>query len=515
MPPRTFNGFVDRDGRVRIDSEESLPAGRKVLVTILDEAAVPAAERVPARAPVYGAPWQTLYAPLRLLGRGGMGETHVARDRATGRVVCVKQLLPTVNTRALLQECRALARLEHPFIVRLLNLDTSAREPYMVTEYMDGPTLGAYLATHLPADGVVHRLARRLFEALAFAHGRDVLHCDLKPGNVLLQFDGSELVPRIIDFGLAVVDLRDDRDAITAVGRFAGTASYMPPEQFAGRRLTGAADVYAVGQMLWEMLMDRQAFCGPLYGIAADKLHRRLGSELPDAPWPIDDAVATLVSSCTEAEPAGRPTAREALDRLPPDPVVPAPAVLAPFNLTFSLAGADGAPRGWFNSEGFVDGVSTAYDIRVVVRPDGGACLQLQGEMRYDAFGSVMQRIPAGRFAGRQIRFEADLAGDISGGWAGLWLRADDALGRTLIFDNMSDRQVRGQSGWARHAITKRLPPETAWLNYGALLAGSGTIWIDDVKLEALDARDTWRSMAVWDEAGSSPPTSVETEPTT
>lgn len=166
--------------------------------------------------------------------------------------------------------------------------------------------------------------------------------------------------------------------------------------------------------------------------------------------------------------------------------VVSAPAVARPVNLSFDAYTVDGWPSGWFNSLGYVDGVSTTYEARVVVRPDdaNGACVLFRNlHASEDEFGSLMQRCPAHNLAGKAIRLEAEIKTWQVEQWAGLWIRADGDNVSNLVFDNMSRRPIRGSTAWKRYAIDVQLPQETTWLNYGIVLAGRGTMWADNFRL--------------------------------
>jgi serine/threonine protein kinase len=446
--------------------------------------------------------WRRHYYPIRVIGRGGMGEAHLAIDHATGKVVCVKVLLPTVNTSALLQECRALAKLDHPHIVRLVNFDTAGAAPYLVLDFVEGVNLADYLR-HQGAltEPVAVAIGAALFDALAYAHEREVLHCDLKPGNVLLEHNGAELLPRVVDFGLAVVDRRDDQGVITAQGRCAGTLVYMAPEQFDGAQLSGACDVYAVGQILWECLTGRAAFSGPLSVVAAAKAAQTEGLQVQSALWWVSSSLERLIAACTQRDPGRRPTARQALETLRSCTLeVKPPAVVTATNLDFDWPASATLPPGWCNSQGFVADVSTTYELSVVERDDGpsGRCARLaHSHAAATDFGSLMQRIPGQGLGGRELLLEAEIRTEDVQEWAGLWLRIDGPCG-TLFFDNMHDRPLRGSTSWAIQRLSLTLPRETLWINYGALLVGTGTVWIDNVRILIGDARGNLVPLCLW-----------------
>lgn len=173
------------------------------------------------------------------------------------------------------------------------------------------------------------------------------------------------------------------------------------------------------------------------------------------------------------------------------------PAVIRPMNLGFDGATIDTRPMGWFNSLGHVDGVSVAYSIEVIPRPESrvGACVRFQHlRASPDEFGSLMQRCPARYLAGKALRFEGELKTRNVEGWAGMWLRVDGDTLPTLFFDNMHNRPIHGTTPWTQYAIDTQLPEATAWLNYGILLVGRGTVWADNFRLLAWHS-DRWQEI--------------------
>ena len=167
-------------------------------------------------------------------------------------------------------------------------------------------------------------------------------------------------------------------------------------------------------------------------------------------------------------------------------PIVTPPAVTRPYNMSFDMPIEGRQPIGWFNGDGVVDSVSTAYEIKVIPRPDGekGACVLFQNPTATkDDFGTLMQRFPALYLASKTIRLEGEVKTKDVREWAGLWLRADDDDFHTLIIDNMETRPIRGTTSWTKYTIDVELPRETVWLNYGILLKGSGMMWADNFRL--------------------------------
>ncbi len=201
------------------------------------------------------------YRLIRELGRGGMGAVHLAErdDERYERLVAIKLIrldgLSRELRRRFLLEQRILASLEHPHIARLY--DAGAGEdgtPFIVMEYVDGHPIDAYCDEH--RLGVAERLALfdQVCDAVQFAHGKLVVHRDLKPGNVLVS---ERRVVKLLDFGIAKL-LRADDDAAADVTAIGGgrvlTPEYASPEQLRGEPVSTATDVYALGVLLFELL---------------------------------------------------------------------------------------------------------------------------------------------------------------------------------------------------------------------------------------------------------------------
>ncbi len=196
------------------------------------------------------------------LGRGGMGVVYKARQTNLNRLVAVKVVLAGGHASGdglarFLAEAEAVARMQHPNIVQIFERGQQDGLPYFTLEYVDGGSLAQKLnGTPLPP-----REAAQLIEVLArgvqYAHANGVVHRDLKPANVLLARDGT---PKIADFGLA--KRTEDRGDLTKSGALMGTPSYMAPEQAdsRGKQVGPAADVYALGAILYECLTGRPPF---------------------------------------------------------------------------------------------------------------------------------------------------------------------------------------------------------------------------------------------------------------
>ncbi len=204
------------------------------------------------------------YEILGELGRGGMAVVYQARQLQPNRIVALKMIRaiehagPTERLRFQI-ETEAVARLQHTHIVQLYEAGEARGQPFFSLEYCDGGTLAQQWKTQRPSPREAAALIETLARAMHYAHLRGVVHRDLKPGNVLLA--GPERVAKITDFGLAKRIDAEARD-LSQSGAIMGTASYMAPEQAAGKvRDTGpATDVYGLGALLYECLTDQPPF---------------------------------------------------------------------------------------------------------------------------------------------------------------------------------------------------------------------------------------------------------------
>jgi tRNA A-37 threonylcarbamoyl transferase component Bud32 len=202
------------------------------------------------------------------LGRGGVCAVFLARDRKLHDTpVVIKVLLnvwqedarKTWMEKKFKQEIEALARIDHPSVVRALDVGESPDgRSYLVMQYVSGLSLRSVLTPEGMDLGRMAKLARQMGQALAAAHRQGVVHRDLKPENIMLQSLGDEEYVKIIDFGIATVhDVADAADNHTT--EVVGTRSYMAPEQLRGKPVA-ASDVYALGVIFYEMAAGRRPF---------------------------------------------------------------------------------------------------------------------------------------------------------------------------------------------------------------------------------------------------------------
>jgi WD40 repeat protein/predicted Ser/Thr protein kinase len=232
-------------------SDES--AARTAAVTLTDTGALPA----PAGPALAG------YEVLQELGRGGMGVVYLAWQIGLRRRVALKMILSGEYSRPqdvdrFRAEAQAVARLEHPNLVKIHEVGEQDGRPYFSMEYVEGGSLADALRGTPWAARRAAALTETLARAVQVAHDRCVIHRDLTPGNVLLTADGQ---PKIVDFGLAKL-LDDGGSSRTITGDILGTPSYMAPEQASGRNkeVGTAVDIYALGAILYETLTGRPPF---------------------------------------------------------------------------------------------------------------------------------------------------------------------------------------------------------------------------------------------------------------
>lgn len=195
-----------------------------------------------------------------MVGRGGMGAVYRARQTDLDREVAVKVLPEGLANdprfvERFRREARALARLDHPNIVRVFGSGVAGGLCYIVMELVEGVTLREAINLNSVDPAAALRIVPMICEALAFAHNSGVVHRDIKPENILLGRGGAV---KVADFGLAKLSDIDAAEALlTATGTHMGTLRYMAPEQFDGKGADHRADIYALGVVFYELLTGR------------------------------------------------------------------------------------------------------------------------------------------------------------------------------------------------------------------------------------------------------------------
>jgi serine/threonine protein kinase len=259
------------------------------------------------------------YEILGELGRGGMGVVYKARQTKLNRVVALKLIgTPSADVSARFRtEAEMAARLQHPNIVQIHECGECGAGPYVALEYVDGNSLARKIGgTPLPPRDAA-ALLLPLARAMHYAHGNGIVHRDLKPANILLAACGvaeaqgatpqaADVTPKIADFGLA--KCVDADSGQTKSGAVLGTPSYMAPEQAAGhsREVGLAADVYALGAILYEMLTGRP----PFKAATAMETMQQVVADEPVPPRRLQSAtprdLETICLKCLRKEPNKR-----------------------------------------------------------------------------------------------------------------------------------------------------------------------------------------------------------------
>ena len=250
------------------------------------------------------------YDVLGLAGRGGMGSVYQARQLGLDRIVAVKVLPAGTDPRIVARfaaEARSAASLKHAHIAAIYDVSGDAAQPYYVMEYARHGTLADRLAgrPQPPRDAAV--LIADIADAVQHCHDQGLIHRDLKPANILLADADGQVVPKISDFGL-VKRTGADEAKLTKTGEILGTPSYMAPEQASGvcTNVGPAADIYALGTVLYECLTGRPPF------VAAEPMQvvLQLLADDPLRPRMLEPAIPrdleTIALKCLEKLPRKR-----------------------------------------------------------------------------------------------------------------------------------------------------------------------------------------------------------------
>ena len=275
------------------------------------------------------------YIVVDRLGRGGMGQVFLANDRRLKRKVALKRLLATHSQRGtersrILSEARSAAQISHPNVATIHDVIDVPEGVFIVMEYVEGESLSARLRRERLSLAAALSIGKQLASALAAAHAKNVIHRDLKPGNVQVALDGTV---KVLDFGIAqavfvastmttpvaqpvpVPEIRPVR------GPIAGTPGYMSPEQMEGAVVDERSDLFSLGVVLFEMIAGRKPFAGVDlrndYAAAA----ARLDVAAPDTPPAVVNVVAKALAIDVNARFQSAAEMGAALAALQIDPV--------------------------------------------------------------------------------------------------------------------------------------------------------------------------------------------------
>lgn len=254
------------------------------------------------------------YELLEHIGSGGMADVYMAHDNMLDRTVAVKILHPQLASdgdflEKFHSEARGAAKLSHPNIVNIYDVGVERNQNYIVMEYVAGETLKTTIQRegHLSVP-VSLRIAKEIAAALAHAHANNLVHCDIKPHNILLTAGGAV---KVADFGIA----RAVTEATMSYnGNIVGSVHYFSPEQAKGTQITVKSDVYSLGVVLFEMLTGRLPFTGETtVSVALKHLQEEPPSLLALDPT-LPPIVEAIVNRAMLKDPNDRPTSGELLD---------------------------------------------------------------------------------------------------------------------------------------------------------------------------------------------------------
>jgi serine/threonine-protein kinase len=241
------------------------------------------------------------YRILAELGSGATGTVYRAEDTRLGGVVALKLAHATLagdpaTRERLLRETRAAAALDHPNIVRVIDAGEADGMVYLAMPYVEGRTLRDEMRGPMPPSRVI-TIGRALADALDHAHGRGVIHRDVKPDNVILCRDGRVM---LMDFGTAHVS---GDPALAGSGAIVGTFPYVAPELLTGAVPDARSDLYALGITLHELCVGSP----PFEGSPAEMLQRVARETPPMLPVTVPSPLAELIMAMLEKDPAARP----------------------------------------------------------------------------------------------------------------------------------------------------------------------------------------------------------------
>ncbi len=250
------------------------------------------------------------YQFVRELGAGAMGQVTLAMDTETGTLVAIKkmhEMVALTGGARMRREFRSLSQIDHPNVVRVLELGEERGMPFLVMEFIKGQDLSDWLGTN-PDFPTITRIFVGIAGALGAVHAQGVIHRDLKPENIRVTTDGQ---PKLMDFGLAKT--MEGTVALTKVGAMVGTALYMAPEQCRGAQLDYRADLYALGAVLYWALTGQPPFLG-------DSIVQVIMQHIQQAPVPpttrnpaIPEALENICLAMLSKNPAERPSSAEAV----------------------------------------------------------------------------------------------------------------------------------------------------------------------------------------------------------
>jgi len=245
------------------------------------------------------------YEIVSMLGAGGMGQVYRVRNIISDRTEAMKVLLPNLVAEPdlaarFISEIRMLASFDHPNIAQLRTALQADNQLVMVMEFVEGLTLAERSGQGVIPQADLMNYMQQVLSALSYAHGRGIVHRDIKPGNVMVTPDGTV---KLMDFGIARSGVESD---LTRPGTSMGSLSYMSPEQVRGGSVDARSDIYSTGVMMYELFTGRRPF-------QADSAYGILDQQCNDAPMPpvevnplLPPALSDLILCAMAKDPANR-----------------------------------------------------------------------------------------------------------------------------------------------------------------------------------------------------------------
>ncbi|HEY6214806.1 MAG TPA: serine/threonine-protein kinase [Vicinamibacterales bacterium] len=228
------------------------------------------------------------YQVLKRLGSGQMGVLYLGRDPEIGRLVAIKVLRDDVHDEQIRERFRreaTIGRLIHQNIIMVFDVGEHEGQPFITMEYIDGAIVSQLIEERLAMPLELRlRLVEQLCSGLHYAHGFGIYHRDIKPENLMVD---RRRTLKILDFGVAHIDVAGSKSEMTQAGDLMGTFNYMSPEQVVGHKTDFRCDIFAVGAVMYELLSFQKAFPGSLH----DGLLQRV---LRDPPVPLDQLVPDI-----------------------------------------------------------------------------------------------------------------------------------------------------------------------------------------------------------------------------
>ncbi|MBD3346456.1 MAG: protein kinase [Chitinivibrionales bacterium] len=256
------------------------------------------------------------YVILHEVGSGGMATVYCAQDTLLSRKVAIKMIHPHLLERIdaikrFRTEAQAIASLAHENIIKVFDYGEEHDKHFLIMEFIDGVPLNDLLEKHtiLP-DVFILEMMCQILSGIQAAHEQGIIHRDIKPANIMIDKSGYI---RIMDFGIAYLV---NKDSITVTGTFVGSPSYISPEQAEGKKVDGKTDVFSLASLIYECLAGKQPF-------ERDNSHAVIRAIIDDESEPVFRHnpevlfwLSDLVASCMRKDPACRPDAGEALNRI-------------------------------------------------------------------------------------------------------------------------------------------------------------------------------------------------------